>query len=207
MKVLKLIKKIIPRPILNFYQYFLSFLFALIYRFPSKKIIVIGITGTKGKTTTSYLTYFLLQKLGFKTALSSSDCFYFGDEKIENKTRITMPGRGQLQKFLFQGIKKNCEIAIIECTSEGLWQNRHSFIDFDIALFLGIHPEHIEHHGSFEKYRNAKGKLFRALEKSKVKKHLRGTPVRKTIIVNIDDFEADCFLNFRAEQKITKSNF
>ncbi len=202
-KVLKVIRKFIPQPILNLYHFLWSLVFALINGFPSKKIIVIGITGTKGKTTVSYLTYYLLQKLGFKTALSSSEYFYIGDKKIENKSRMTMPGHGFLQKFLKQAVSEKCEIAVLEVTSEGLMQNRHSFIDFDIAVFIGLHPEHIEHHGSYEAYRNAKGKLFKALSKSKVKKYLRGTPIKKTIIVNNDDFEADYFLSFPAERKIT----
>ncbi len=202
MKVIKIFKKIIPKPILKIYHFCLSFIFALIYSFPSKKIIVIGVTGTKGKSTVCYLTYFLLKKLGIKTALSSSDYIFIDDEKIELKERITMPGRGFLHKFLKEAVKKNCEIAIIEVTSEGLDQFRHAFIDFDIAVFLNLHPEHIESHGSYENYRNAKGKLFKALEKSKEKKIFRGYKVKKTIIVNIDDFESDYFLSFKAEQKI-----
>jgi UDP-N-acetylmuramoyl-L-alanyl-D-glutamate--2,6-diaminopimelate ligase len=202
-EILNFIRKLIPRPVLFFYHYLWSLCFALFYRFPSKKIIVIGITGTKGKSTVSYLTYYLLTNLGFKTALSSSDLLYFGDKKIENKSRLTMPGHGFLQKFLQQAIDSKCEIAIIEVTSEGLMYNRHSFIDFDVAVFLNLHPEHIEHHGSYEAYRNAKGKLFKALEKSKTKKYLRGMPIKKTIIANADDFESDYYLSFRAEQKIT----
>ena len=201
-QILNFLRKIIPKRILYFYHYLWSLLFALFCGFPSKKIIVIGITGTKGKTTVSYLTYYLLTKLGFKVALSSSDYFLIGEEKIENKSRLTMPGRGFLQKFLKGAVDNGCEIAVLEVTSEGLMQNRHSFIDFDITVFIGLHPEHIEHHGSYEAYRNSKGKLFKALEKSKIKKNLRGMPVKKTIIVNLDDFEADYFLGFRAEQKI-----
>ncbi len=202
-KILFFLRKIIPKPIFNFYHYLWSLLFALICGFPSKKIVIIGITGTKGKTTVAYLTYYLLTKLGFKTALSSSEYFFIGEEKIENKSRLTMPGHGFLQKFLKQAVKDKCEIAVLEVTSEGLMQNRHSFIDFDITVFIGLHPEHIEHHGSYEAYRNSKGKLFQALSKSKVRKTLRGLLIRKTIIVNADDFEADYFLNFRAEQKIS----
>ncbi len=211
-KILFVIKKFLPRSVINFYHYLVSLFFALWYGNPSKKIVVIGITGTKGKTTSACLAHFLFQKLGFKTALSSSDFFYYGEEKEENKTRITMPGRGYLQKFLKEAVIRNCELAIIECTSEGLWQNRHAFIDFDIAVFLGIHPEHIEHHGGYENYRNSKGKLFKSIDKSFFKKrkgrnikYLRGVEVKKTIIVNTDDFEADYFLNFHAEQKITYS--
>ncbi len=201
-KYLKMIRKYLPRPLLNFYHLLWSLFFALLNGFPSKKIIVIGITGTKGKSTVCYLTYYLLQKLGFKTALSSSDYFFFGENKIENQSRITMPGRGYLHKFLKQAVEEKCEIAVIEATSEGLEQNRHAFIDFDIAVFLGLHPEHLESHGSYEAYRRAKGKLFKALEKSKVQKYLRGLKIKKTIIVNTDDFEADYFLNFKAEQKL-----
>ncbi len=201
-KFLKNLRKYIPKPILNFYHYLWSLFFALLTRFPSKKIIVIGITGTKGKSTVSYLTYYLLQKLGIKTALSSSDYFFLGEKKIENKSRLTMPGRGYLHKFLKQAVEEKCEVAVIEATSEGLAQNRHAFIDFDVVLFLGLHPEHIESHGSYEVYRRAKGKLFKALEKSKIKKYLRGIRIKKTIIVNVDDFEADYFLSFAAEQKI-----
>jgi UDP-N-acetylmuramoyl-L-alanyl-D-glutamate--2,6-diaminopimelate ligase len=202
-RIKKILKKITPPVLLNFYHYLWSLIFALFYKFPSRKIIVIGVTGTKGKSTTCYLIYFLLQKLGFKTALSSSDYFYLGEEVVENKSRLTMPGRGFLQSFLNKAVKTGCEVAVLEVTSEGLMQNRHSFIDFDIVVFLNLHPEHIEHHGSYENYRAAKLKLFKALEKSKIQKKLRGNRIKKTIIVNSDDFEADYFLNFKAEQKIT----
>ncbi|MER3406815.1 MAG: hypothetical protein C4278_00035 [Patescibacteria group bacterium] len=196
------IRKYIPKFLLNFYHLLWSLFFALLNKFPSKKIIVIGITGTKGKTTVCYLTYFLLKKLGFKVALSSSDYSFINDEEIKKTERLTMPGKGFLQKFLKKAVDSGCEIAVIEVTSEGLMQNRHSFIDFDIAVFLNLHPEHIEHHGSYEKYKKDKGKLFKALEKSKTRKYLRGFPIKKTIIVNLDDFESDYYLEFKAEQKI-----
>jgi UDP-N-acetylmuramoyl-L-alanyl-D-glutamate--2,6-diaminopimelate ligase len=202
---MKRFRKFLPKFLINFYHFLWSFFFALINKFPSKRIIVIGITGTKGKSTVSYLTYFLLQRLGFKTALSSSDFLFINEKEIERKERLTMPGRGFLQKFLKEAEDEGCEIAVIECTSEGLWQNRHAFINFDIAVFLNLHPEHIEHHGSYEAYRKAKGKLFKALEKSKERKSLRGFNIKKTIIVNLDDFESDYFLSFKAEQKIAFS--
>jgi UDP-N-acetylmuramoylalanine-D-glutamate ligase len=72
-EIINFLRKITPKPILLLYHYFLSFIFALINGFPSKKIVVIGITGTKGKSTVAYLTYFLLKNLGIKTAL-----FFFG---------------------------------------------------------------------------------------------------------------------------------
>lgn len=201
----KFLRKLFPKFIINFYHFLWSFISALIYKFPSKNIIVIGITGTKGKTTVTYLTYFLLKKLGFKTVVSSSDFVFIDDEELERKERLTMPGRGFLQKLLKEATKRGCEIAVLEVSSEGLMQNRHSFIDFDIAVFLNLHPEHIEHHGSYENYKKSKGKLFMALEKSKFHKQLRGIGVKKTIIVNLDDYESDYFLSFKSEQKIAFS--
>ena len=198
----KNIRKYIPKFLINFYHYLWSLSGAIYYKFPSKKIVVIGVTGTKGKTTTCYLIYKLLSGLEIKTALSSSQYFYFGDKLEENKSRVTMPGRWFLQEFLYKAVNEGCEVAVIECTSEGLMQNRHKFIDFDIAVFLNLHPEHIEHHGSFENYKRDKGKLFQNLLKGAVK-IFRGKQVKKTIIANLDDFHSDYYLSFPAERKIT----
>lgn len=197
------LRRITPKKLLIFYHYLWSFFMALINGFPSKNIVVIGITGTKGKSTVAYLTYCLLKSLGIKTALSSSEFIFINDKKIENKSRLTMPGKGFLHKFLKQVVEEKCEVAILEVTSEGLMYYRHAFINFDIAVFLNLHPEHIEHHGSYEAYRNTKGKLFKSLIKNKTKKYFNGNLVKKTIIVNSDDFESDYFLSFPSEQKIT----
>jgi UDP-N-acetylmuramyl-tripeptide synthetase len=205
LKQLKItITKLIPGPLLNFYHYLWTLTGAIKYQFPAKKLLVIGITGTKGKTTTCHLVYFLLQRLGIKTALSSSEKFYLGDEVAENTSRVSMPGRWFLQKFLREAVDKHCEAAVIEVTSEGLMQNRHGFIDFDIAVFLNIHPEHIEHHGGYEEYKLSKGKLFQNLLRGK-NKYFRGKLIKKTIVANLDDREADYFLGFPAQQKITYS--
>lgn len=197
------IKKFIPRKLLFLYHGLVNYFFSLITNFPSKKIITIGITGTKGKTTTTYLAYNILQSLGIKTCLISSDYLAIKNDIKENPERLTMPGRGYIHRFLKKAVNQGCEIAIIEVTSEGLMQNRHWGLDFDIAVFLNLHPEHIEHHGSFLAYRNAKGKLFQALSKSKTRKSFRNISIKKTIIVNSNDPESDYFLSFPAEKKIT----
>ena len=196
------IRLLLPKNLINLYHGLINYFFALRYGFPSKKIVLIGITGTKGKTTTTYLTYFLLKSLGYKVCLSSSDYFAILDEVKENNLN-TMPGRGFIHKFLKEALEKGCEIGVMEVSSEGLMQNRHWGLYFDIAVFLGIHPEHIEHHGGFLAYRNYKGKLFRALSKNKEIKYLRGNIVKKTSIINTDDPESEYFLTFPAENKIT----
>lgn len=102
----------------------------------------------------------ILEKAGKKTALTSSIRFKIDEENQKNTTGNTMPGRLALQSFLRKAVNKKCEYAIIEATSQGFGQYRHKFIDWDAAIFLNLHPEHIESHGSFEKYRNAKLSFF-----------------------------------------------
>ncbi len=134
------------------------------YGFPSRKLTVIGVTGTNGKTTTVNLTAKILEEGGYKVASASSIKFKINDKEWENKLKMTMPGRFYLQKFLRQAIQAGCKYAILEITSEGVVQYRHRFIHFDVAVFTNLSPEHIERHGSFENYRAAKGRFFKAVQ-------------------------------------------
>lgn len=95
-----LIKKIIPEFVLSFYHFSLSFLAAFFYNFPSRKIKVIGITGTSGKTTTADLIAAILEKAGYKIAVLSSIKFKIKEKQKENDLKMTMPGRFKLQRFL-----------------------------------------------------------------------------------------------------------
>ncbi len=157
-----LIKKFIPSFLLDFYHYLLSAIGAFLYGFPSKKLTVIGITGTSGKSTVVELTTRILEEAGLKAASLSSIKFKIGEKEWENKLKMTMPGRLKIQKFLSQAVKAGCKYAVLEVTSEGIKQFRHKFINFTIAVFTNLNPEHIESHAGFENYRNAKLKLFRA---------------------------------------------
>lgn len=144
----------------SLYHYLLAWAGALIYGFPSRKIFVLGVTGTKGKSTTIELINAILESAGKKTALISSIRFKIAGETIKNMSGMSMPGRLALQKFLWKAVRTGCQYALVEVTSQGIMQHRHRFIDFDAALFTNLHPEHIEAHGSFEKYRNAKVSFF-----------------------------------------------
>ncbi len=194
MRVKEFLKKIIPPFLLNFYHFLLAFLGAIFYFFPSKKIKVVGITGTKGKSTVIFMTEKIFEEAGYKVASISSIKFKIGKKEKKNDLRITMPGRLKLQKFLREAVKENCDIFLLEVTSEGIKQYRHTFIDFNICCFLNLTPEHIEAHGSFENYKKAKLKLFKALEKSKKRD--------KKIIVNLDDGNCKDFLKFKVKEKI-----
>ena len=197
-KLLRLGRKIIPTKIFKAtqpaYHWVLASSAVLFYRFPSRKLFVIGVTGTKGKTSTIEIINAILEKNGYKTALSSGLRFKIGKESEKNTLKMTMPGRFFIQKFLRKAVRAKCDYVILELTSEGAKQNRHRYISFDIMIFTNLTPEHIESHGSFEKYRGAKLKLFKALEQSEKK--------QKTIIVNEDDSNHEHFLNFKVEEKI-----
>lgn len=182
------IRKLIPSFLLDWYHLSLAFLGALIYGFPSKRLKVIGVTGTKGKSTVVELAGVILEEAGYKVASLSSIKFRIDKEEWVNKLKMTMPGRFKLQRFLRKAVKANCQYVVLEVTSEGILQHRQRFIDFDAALFTNLSPEHIERHGSFEKYRQAKGKLFEQCKKNH--------------IINLDDKNADYFLEFKATKKL-----
>jgi UDP-N-acetylmuramoyl-L-alanyl-D-glutamate--2,6-diaminopimelate ligase len=200
-KILSIIKKFLPKRIFKkiqpIYHYTLAVLGVLIYRFPSKKIKVIGITGTKGKTSTAEFVNCILEEAGKKTALAGTLRFKIGDESKPNLYKMTMPGRMFIQKFLRKAVDQKCEYAVIEISSEAVKQYRNKFIELDALIFTNLAPEHIESHGSYEKYLNAKLSIAKELEKSKKK--------NKVIIVNADDKEADKFLNINISKKIKYS--
>ncbi len=162
-----LLKKITPSFVLIWYHFCLAFFGALIYGFPSRKLIVIGVTGTKGKTTTCNLIAQILQGAGFKTGMATTVNFRIGEREWLNEYKQTMLGRFKLQKLLRQMVREGCRYAVIETSSEGILQHRHRGIDYSVAVFTNLSPEHIERHGSFEKYREAKMKLFEVVARKK----------------------------------------
>jgi len=181
------IKKLSPVFFLDTYHFILAFLGALIYRFPSKNIKIIGVTGTNGKSTTVHLITKILETAGFRVATLSSISFKINKKEWPNTLRMTMPGRLQIQKFLRQAVDSKCQYAVLEVTSEGIKQYRHKFINFEVAVFTNLTPEHIEAHGSFENYKRAKGKLFRA--------------TKNIHVINIEDENKEYFLKFPAKEK------
>jgi len=172
-------RKFIPNFILNIYHYLLPLIGAVFYGFSSRKLIVIGVTGTNGKSTVVHLTTEILERTGYKVASLSSIRFKIDKKEWPNMLKMTMPGRFKVQKFLKQAVKADCKYAVLEITSEGIKQHRHKFIDFDGAVFTNLTKEHIEAHKGFENYKKAKGKLFKALAISKKK--------NKFAIFNTDD--------------------
>lgn len=199
--ILRIFKKIIPRGIFHVFQpayhYTLALTAAVIYRFPSRKIKVVAITGTKGKTSTAEIVNALLEEAGYRTALAGTLRFKIGEEEERNMYKMTIPGRFFVQKFLRRAVNAKCDWVIIEMTSEGAKQFRHKFIDFDALIFTNLSPEHIESHGSFENYKDAKLSIARSLASS--------TKRPRIIVANKDDAYASEFLTVEAETKTTYS--
>jgi UDP-N-acetylmuramoyl-L-alanyl-D-glutamate--2,6-diaminopimelate ligase len=169
--LLRAAEKVIPKKVYKFFQpayhYSLAFLGAILYGFPSRKINVIGITGTKGKSSTASFVNAVLEAQGYKTAVLSTIHFKIGNEITPNKYKMTMPGRFFVQKFLHDALQAGCDYAILEMTSEGARFYRHSHVHMDTLIFTNLSPEHIESHGSFENYLNAKLRLAKRIAKSK----------------------------------------
>jgi len=192
------LKRLIPSSLLRIAQPPYHFLFALIgavyYRFPSKEITVIGVTGTKGKSTVVELINAIFEADGKRTAVAGTIRFKVGEKSERNMFKMTMPGRFFVQKFLRDAVNAGCDIAILEMTSQGVLQYRHKFIELDALVFTNLSPEHIESHGSYEKYIAAKLELARALEKSKKRPRF--------MVANSDDDHGAAFLKAGVEHPL-----
>lgn len=163
----KTIKKILPAPLFGMlstgYHFLLGWGAALLYGLPARKLFVIGITGTKGKSSTAEMVNAILEEAGYRTALASTIRFKVGRETRPNLFKMTMQGRGYLQKVLSEAVKADCTHAVVELTSEGSVQFRDAGVFLNALIFTNIQPEHIESHGSYENYKNVKMNIGRSL--------------------------------------------
>lgn len=194
---MRIIKKLIPKQLFSLYHFLLAFTGAVLYSFPSRKMFVIGVTGTKGKSTTTELINSILEEAGHITAVSGTIRFKTANKEWPNKYKMSMPGRFFMQHFLHKAVKAGCTHAVVEMTSEGAKQFRHKWIDLDALVFTNLSPEHIESHGSYEKYRDAKLSIARSLEQSKKEQTF--------MIANHDDPEGVRFLETEATHRIPYS--
>ena len=198
--MLDYLRKQIPEthPIRLFYYKIVAVLAAIYYRFPSRYLRVIAVTGTKGKTTTCSLLAQILEKAGHKVGVMSTVFFQVGDRKWANLTKQTTVGRFELQRLLREMVEEGCQYVIIETSSHAMLQSRLWGVNVDTAVFTNLQKDHIEYHGSFDSYKQAKGMLFDKLNRSQ-----RKSNVPKVFVVNNDDVASDYFLKFPADQKYT----
>lgn len=199
--ILYYIKKLTPQFILEkirpFYHFGLAYVGSIWYRHPSRSITVIAVTGTKGKSSVTELITHILETDGKRVASLSTIQFKIGDTVRRNLYKMTMPGRFFVQKFLREAVDAGCTYAILEMTSEGAKQYRHKFIDLTALVFTNLTPEHIESHGSFEKYKACKLELAKAVATSSKRPRI--------IVANIDDVHGADFLDFPVEHALPYS--
>ena len=196
--IVHLLKKIVPesvvRPLRPIYHRVLAYVMAFSYDFPARELTVIGITGTKGKSTTAEMLFTIFRAVGYKTALISTIRFAIEDESEPNRYKMTLQGRGFAQAFMRHAIRAGCTHFIIEITSESVPQYRHCFLELDGLIVTNIHREHIESHGSFANYVAAKGTIVDTLVHSHKQK--------RVLVANEDIPESSHFLSAHVPRKI-----
>jgi len=157
-------KKLIPQKIKNIYHFFMAVLANVFYGFPSRKIKVIGVTGTNGKTTTIQMITSIFEEAGLKVAMASTINFKIAEKEWINKTKFTTLSAWAVQKFIKDAIRTGCRYLVLETSSHSLDQNRVWGIGYKTGLITNITREHLDYHKTIEKYRKIKLKLFKNIE-------------------------------------------
>jgi UDP-N-acetylmuramoyl-L-alanyl-D-glutamate--2,6-diaminopimelate ligase len=168
----------------------LAHLSAAFYSHPSRRLKMIGVTGTDGKTTTCNLIHGVLTAAGHRAGMVSTISARIGEAEVDTGFHVTTPEAQDLQAYLRRMLDAGAGYAVLEATSHGLAQHRVDAVDFDVAVLTNITHESLEYHGTFEAYRDAKARLFRMLMESE-----RKPGVPKVAVLNADD---PSFAHFRA---------
>lgn len=163
------------------------------YGDPSREMGVVGITGTDGKTTTSFLALAVLEAAGISTGLLTTAELKVGELRTANPEHVTTPEAPDLQRTLRAMVDAGNRAAVVETTSHGLALDRVGGVAYDVAIFTNLTHEHLELHGTFEAYREAKLSLFRRLGAEHPARKRLALPWPATAIVNHDDPSASLF--------------
>ena len=188
------LRKLAPPPVVNGYHFSMALLAAALYGFPSNGMLVIAVTGTKGKSSTTEMINAIFEEAGHKTAVQNSIRFKIGNDSLPNELRMSMPGRFFMQRFLDRARRSGCTVAILEMTSEGSRQYRHRGIVLDALVFTNLAPEHIESHGSLQAYADAKYEIGLHL--------LRSSKRPRVMVANADDKESTRYLTLPVERAL-----
>ncbi len=170
---------------------------AAYYGYPSRKLVIVGVTGTDGKTTTTNLIFNILKAAGIKVGMISTVSAVIGDEEMPTGLHVTTPSAPEVQMYLRRMVDAGLTHCVLEATSQGLAQGRVGGVDFDVAALTNVTHEHLDFHGSFENYRAAKGLLFKSLSET-----YRKPGVPKCAVVNAADPSAAYFLQFPADSQL-----
>lgn len=182
-------RKIFSRKMINRYHLVMAMLANVVYGFPARKLRIIGVTGTNGKTTTCHMIASILEAGGRKVGMSSTTTFKIGDELIENNIKMTTVSPFALQKLLKKMVEADCEDAVIEVTSIALNQYRLWGLEFQTAVFTNLTHDHLDYHQTMSEYRLAKEELF--------------AHHPELSVINHDDPYAKDFLKYPADHVLT----
>lgn len=155
----------------NIYHFFTAWLFHLVYGLPARKLKIVGITGTDGKTTTSSFIHHVLKTAGKKSSLITSVGAYIGGKEFDTGFHVTTPDPHSIPKYLAESVKNGDEYFVLEITSHGLDQHRAAGIRFEVSGITNITHEHLGYHKTFDAYVKAKSKIIR---------------VSKRVVINAD---------------------
>ena len=164
------------------------------YDYPARKMRVIGITGTNGKTTTSYLLREIFTCAGFKVGLIGTIQNLIGEESFP--VRNTTPNVIDLQKIFVEMLNKNVQVVVMEVSSHALAENRVAGVEFDTAIFTNLTQDHLDFHLTMENYLRTKAKLFDMVSR-------KGRKQNKHAVINVDDAASTEILKHCLCEKIT----
>lgn len=162
---------------------------AMRYGYPAKKLKIIGVTGTNGKTSVCHYTTQLLESSGKKVGMITTVAISIAGKRIQNTSKMTTLKASELQRYLAQCVSAGCDYAVVETTSHALDQNRVAGIYYDVVAITNITHDHLDYHKTMEAYQKAKEKLF------------ANRP--QVSVVNADIPQAEDFLKYEAIQKLT----
>jgi UDP-N-acetylmuramoyl-L-alanyl-D-glutamate--2,6-diaminopimelate ligase len=171
-----------------------ALLSAAFYGFPGRDLVVIGVTGTDGKTTTTHFIFNILQEAGHKTGMISTVNAVIGDQSYETGFHVTTPAAPHVQRYLAQMVKAGLSHVVIEATSHGLAQKRVDACAFDVAVVTNITHEHLDYHGSYASYREAKSRLLDLTAVTEPKSQIQ----TRYAVLNRDD-DSFAYLSKKAE--------
>lgn len=184
----KTVKKLIPRALFHRIEPFGHLIEAVIaniqYGFPARGMKIIGVTGTNGKTTTSFMIQKMLSQAGIKTGLMTTVAYGVDNNITPQIAHMTTASSGLLQKRLAEFKKQGVQWVVLETTSHALAQHRTWGIPYEIAVITNLTHEHLDYHGTFKKYLEAKRRLFKIAAKHG----------KKLGVANKDDENGDVFL-------------
>jgi UDP-N-acetylmuramoyl-L-alanyl-D-glutamate--2,6-diaminopimelate ligase len=176
----------------------LAWLCAAWHGFPARRLIMVGVTGTDGKTTTVNLIYHMLRAAGRRVGMISTVSAVIGERTIDTGLHTTTPDAPEVQQLLEEMVAQGVETCVLEATSHGLAQHRVTACDFDVAVITNITHEHLDIHGSFEAYRAAKATLFKGLSES-----FRKPGVPKVAVLNRGDSSFDYLSKYAADAVVS----